>query len=65
MKADWEIKTLGEILQKTETINPLQLPETEFNYVDVSVVRVVVIHFEHKRVKAIIGMQVEPSASRE
>ena len=36
MKADWEIKTLGEILQKTETINPLQLPETEFNYVDVS-----------------------------
>ena len=36
MKAGWEIKTLGEILQKTETINPLQLPETEFNYVDVS-----------------------------
>jgi len=36
MKAGWLTKTLGEILQKTETTNPLQLPETEFEYIDVS-----------------------------
>jgi len=36
MKAGWQTKTLGEVLQKTETINPLQSPETEFDYIDVS-----------------------------
>lgn len=36
MKKGWAIKTLGEILQKTETINPLQSPEVEFEYIDVS-----------------------------
>ena len=36
MKAGWQIKTLGEVLQRTETVNPLQSPETEFDYIDVS-----------------------------
>lgn len=36
MKAGWQKKTLGEILEKTETINPLQSPESEFDYIDVS-----------------------------
>ena len=36
MKAGWQTKTLGEVLQKTETVNPVQSPETEFDYIDVS-----------------------------
>lgn len=36
MKTGWQTKTLGEVLQKTETVNPLQSPETEFDYIDVS-----------------------------
>ena len=36
MKQGWEIKKLGDILQKTETINPLRFPEAEFEYIDVS-----------------------------
>ena len=36
MKAGWQKKMLGEVLQKTETINPLQFPEVELDYVDVS-----------------------------
>ena len=36
MNAGWQVKTLGEVLQKTETINPLQSPEAEFDYIDVS-----------------------------
>jgi type I restriction enzyme S subunit len=36
MKAGWQTKTLGEVLQKTETVNPLQSPGTEFDYIDVS-----------------------------
>lgn len=36
MKKGWATKTLGEVLQKTETVNPFQSPETEFNYIDVS-----------------------------
>jgi len=36
MKKGWETKTLGEVLQKTETVNPLQTPNTEFDYIDVS-----------------------------
>ena len=36
MKAGWQIKTLGDVLEKTETVNPLQSPETEFDYIDVS-----------------------------
>jgi len=33
---DWEQKSLGEVIQKTETINPLNNPEKEFFYIDVS-----------------------------
>ena len=36
MKAGWQVKTLGDVLEKTETVNPLQSPETEFDYIDVS-----------------------------
>jgi type I restriction enzyme, S subunit len=36
MKNGWPTKTLGEVLQKTETVNPLQSPEAEFDYIDVS-----------------------------
>ncbi len=32
----WEVKKLGEILHKTETINPMQNPNKEFVYIDVS-----------------------------
>jgi len=36
VKKGWHNKTLGEVLEKTETINPLQSPNTEFDYIDVS-----------------------------
>jgi len=36
MKNGWATRTLGEILQKTETVNPLEDPEAEFDYIDVS-----------------------------
>jgi len=36
MKKGWETKQLGEVLQKTETVNPLQSPQAEFDYIDVS-----------------------------
>jgi type I restriction enzyme, S subunit len=36
MKNGWQTKTLGEVLQKTETVNPLQSPQAEFDYIDVS-----------------------------
>lgn len=36
MKNGWETKTLGEVLEKTETVNPLQTPNAVFDYIDVS-----------------------------
>ena len=36
MKAGWQTKSLGEVLEKTETVNPLQSPNIEFDYIDVS-----------------------------
>ena len=36
MKAGWQCKHLADVLQKTETVNPLQSPEMEFDYIDVS-----------------------------
>lgn len=36
MKKGWPRKTLGEVLEKTETVNPLQSPNAEFDYIDVS-----------------------------
>lgn len=33
---DWEQKNIGEVLQKTETINPKNNPDKEFIYIDVS-----------------------------
>jgi type I restriction enzyme S subunit len=36
MRKGWETKTLGEVLQRTESFNPLQSPEEEFDYIDVS-----------------------------
>jgi len=32
----WVVKTVGEVVQKTETVNPLHSPEDEFDYIDVS-----------------------------
>jgi len=36
MMTGWQTKTLAEVLEKTETVNPLQSPDTEFDYIDVS-----------------------------
>ncbi len=36
MKKGWQKRNLATVLKKTETINPLQSPETEFEYIDVS-----------------------------
>lgn len=36
MTVEWQTKTLGELLEKTETTNPLQAPESVFEYIDVS-----------------------------
>jgi type I restriction enzyme S subunit len=33
---DWEEKRLGEVLVKTETVDPTKNPDTEFTYLDVS-----------------------------
>jgi len=33
---DWEVKRLGEVSHKTETINPILIPDKDFIYVDVS-----------------------------
>jgi type I restriction enzyme S subunit len=36
VKKGWETKKLGDVLQKTESVNPLKSPQTEFDYIDVS-----------------------------
>lgn len=36
MNNGWQIKTLGELLTKTETVDPLRLPHAEFDYIDIS-----------------------------
>ena len=36
MKAGWESKLVGDVLLKTETVNPASKPEQEFEYIDVS-----------------------------
>jgi len=36
MKEGWERKRLGDVCEKTETVNPLQSPDMEFDYIDVS-----------------------------
>jgi len=36
MKKGWEIKKLGEVLVKTETVDPTKNPDVEFTYLDVS-----------------------------
>jgi type I restriction enzyme S subunit len=36
MKKGWENKRLCDVIQKTETINPLLSPNKEFDYIDVS-----------------------------
>lgn len=36
MKAGWQLNTFSEIFEKTETVNPLQSPNDEFDYIDVS-----------------------------
>lgn len=46
MKEGWPKKMLGELLQKTETVNPLLSPEAEFDYIDVSSVSNVMYQIE-------------------
>jgi type I restriction enzyme S subunit len=36
VKAGWTIKPLGEVLLKTETVNPAAKPDAKFSYIDVS-----------------------------
>ena len=36
MKRNWQTKSLGEVLEKTATTNPLLSPDDEFDYIDVS-----------------------------
>jgi type I restriction enzyme, S subunit len=36
VKAGWQTKTLGEVLERTETFDPTRTPTTEFEYIDVS-----------------------------
>ena len=36
MRDGWDTKTLGDVLQKTESVDPRSLPDAEFEYVDVS-----------------------------
>lgn len=36
MMNGWQTKKLGDILQKTDAVNPLRSPSTEFEYIDVS-----------------------------
>ena len=36
MKQGWETKKLGDVIQKTETIDPAKNPDIEFTYIDVS-----------------------------
>jgi len=36
VKKGWVTQTLGDVLLKTETVNPLQSPAAEFDYIDVS-----------------------------
>ena len=36
MSDAWQTATLGEILQKTETVDPFKSPDVEFEYIDVS-----------------------------
>jgi type I restriction enzyme S subunit len=36
VKGGWSTKAFGEVLQRTETVNPAQSPEAEFDYIDVS-----------------------------
>lgn len=38
MSSSWPIKSLGDVLVRTETVDPGQSPESEFEYVDVSAV---------------------------
>lgn len=36
MRDGWQTTRLSEVLEKTETVNPLDFPNTEFAYIDVS-----------------------------
>ena len=36
MEEKWEVKKLGEVLLKTENVNPVNKPDDEIDYVDVS-----------------------------
>jgi type I restriction enzyme, S subunit len=38
MREEWKVEPLGNVLEKTGTIDPTQSPESEFEYIDISCV---------------------------
>ena len=61
-KKGWQTKTLDQALQKTQTINPLQSPEVEFDYIDVSSVSNTT--FQIKEIQRIKGKDAPSRARR-
>ena len=61
MKKGWQTKKLGEVIEKTETVNPLQSPDAEFDYIDVSSVSNAT--FEIEETQRLIGKNA-PSRAR-
>lgn len=57
----WEEKTLGEVLQKTETVDPTKSPNKEFIYIDVSSVNKETLAIENT---ALIKGKDAPSRAR-
>lgn len=52
MKSGWQTKTLGEVLEKTETVNPVKSLADEIDYIDVSSVSNANMHItETQRIK--------------
>ena len=61
-KKGWHTKTLDQALQKTQTVNPLQSPEVEFDYIDVSSVSNTT--FQIKEIQRIKGKDAPSRARR-
>ena len=62
MKKGWEVRKLGEVLQKTETVNPLQTPDAEFQYIDVSSVSN--LTFQIEKTQLLLGKNAPSRARR-
>jgi len=62
VKKGWEVRKLGEVLQKTETVNPLQTPDAEFQYIDVSSVSN--LTFQIEKTQLLLGKNAPSRARR-